>query len=83
MLAPTLFAIFVSAMLQEAETDLHHERGRLRLRTDESVFSLRRPLAGTKTLEKTILDRLFAAVPNSLSMKPISLVLEGKLTNVI
>ena len=64
VLVPTLYAIFFSTMLQEAKKDLH-ERVCMRFRTDESVFSLRRLLAGTKTLEKPILDLLFADFSNS------------------
>lgn len=59
VLAPTLFAIFFSMMLHEAKEDLH-EGIYIRFRTDGSVFNLRCLLARTKTLEKLILDLLFA-----------------------
>ena len=59
VLAPTLFAIFFSMMLQEAKEDLH-EGIYIRFRTDGSVFNLRRLLAHTKTLERLVLDLLFA-----------------------
>ena len=46
-------------MLQEAKEDLH-EGIYIRFRTDGSVFNLRRLLAHTKTLERLVLDLLFA-----------------------
>ena len=58
VLAPTLFAVFFSMMLQEAKEDLH-EGVYIRFRTDGSVFNLRRLLSRTKTLEQLILDLLF------------------------
>ncbi|KAI8484505.1 hypothetical protein Bbelb_377760 [Branchiostoma belcheri] len=61
VLAPTLFTIFFSMMLQQATEDLGDEDGiYIRYRTDGSLFNLRRLQAHTKTLEQLIRELLFA-----------------------
>ena len=61
VLAPTLFTIFFSMMLQRATEDLGDEDGiYIRYRTDGSLFNLRRLQAHTKTLEQLIRELLFA-----------------------
>ena len=61
VLAPTLFTIFFSMMLQRATKDLTDQDGiYIRYRTDGSLFNLRRLQAHTKTLEKMICELLFA-----------------------
>ena len=61
VLAPTLFTIFFSMMLQRATEDLGDEDGiYIRYRTDDSLFNLRRLQAHTKTLEQLIRQLLFA-----------------------
>ncbi|KAI8498190.1 hypothetical protein Bbelb_241340 [Branchiostoma belcheri] len=61
VLAPTLFTIFSSMMLQQATEDLGDEDGiYIRYRTDGSLFNLRRLQANTKTLEQLIRELLFA-----------------------
>ena len=61
VLAPTLFTIFFSMMLQRAMEDLGDEDGiYIRYRTDGSLFNLRRLQAHTKTLEQLIRELLFA-----------------------
>jgi exonuclease III len=61
VLAPTLFSIFFSTMLQKATEDLDDEDGiYIRFRTDGNLFNLRRLQAHTKTLEKLISELLFA-----------------------
>ena len=61
VLAPTLFTIFFSMMLQRATEDLDDEDGVfIRYRTDGSLFNLRRLQAHTKTLEQLIRELLFA-----------------------
>ena len=59
VLAPTLFAIFFSMMLQEATADVT-EGLYIRYRTDGGIFNLRRLLAKTKTTDKNITELLFA-----------------------
>ena len=59
VLAPTLFSVFFSLMLREAKEDLF-EGIYIRFKTNGSVFNLRRLLARTRTLEKLILELLFA-----------------------
>ena len=55
VLAPTLFSIFFSTMLQQATEDLDDEDGvSIRYRTDGSLFNLRRLQAHTKTMEQVI-----------------------------
>ncbi|KAI8495016.1 hypothetical protein Bbelb_270020 [Branchiostoma belcheri] len=61
VLAPTLFTIFFSMMLQQATEDLGDEDGiYIRYRTDGSLFNLRCLQAHTKTLEQLIRELLFA-----------------------
>ena len=61
VLAPTLFSLFFSMMLKQANKDLDEEDGvYVRYRLDGSLFNLRRLQAHTKTLERLILDLLFA-----------------------
>ena len=61
VLAPTLFSIFFSMMLQQAFKDLDDEDGvYIRYRTDGCLFNLRRLKAHTKTLEQLIQELLFA-----------------------
>jgi len=61
VLAPTLFTIFFSMMLQRATADLGDEDGiYIRYRTDGSLFKLRRLQAHTKTKEQLIRELLFA-----------------------
>ena len=61
VLAPTLFTIFFSIMLQRATADLGDEDGiYIRYRTDGSLFNLRRLQAHTKTKEQLIRELLFA-----------------------
>ncbi|KAI8500865.1 hypothetical protein Bbelb_216830 [Branchiostoma belcheri] len=61
VLAPTLFTIFFSMMLQQATEDLGDEDGiYIKYRTDGSPFNLRRLQAHTKTLEQLIRELLFA-----------------------
>ena len=59
VLAPTLFAIFFSMMLQEATADVT-EGLYIRYRTDGGIFNLRRLQAKTKTTERNITELLFA-----------------------
>ena len=55
VLAPTLFAIFFSMMLREANEDLH-EGVDIRFRTDGSVFNVLHLIAHTKTLDLLFAD---------------------------
>ena len=56
VLAPSLFSIFSSMMLQQAMKDADDEDGvYIRYHTDGSLFNLRRLQAHTKTLEQAIL----------------------------
>ena len=59
VLAPTLFSIFFSIMLQEAKEDLM-DGIFLHFRTDGSVFNLCRLLVHNKTIEVLIVELLFA-----------------------
>ena len=59
VLAPTLFSIFFSIMLREANEDLP-DGIYIHFRTDGSLFNLRRLLARTKTIEELITELLFA-----------------------
>ena len=59
VLALTLFSIFFSIMLPEANEDLP-DGIYIRFRTDGSLFNLRRLLARTKTIEKLITELPFA-----------------------
>ena len=59
ILAPTLFSIFLSIMLREAKDGLP-DGIYIRFRADDSLFSLRRLLARTKTIEELMTDLLFA-----------------------
>ena len=59
ILAPTLFSILFSLMLREAKEDLV-DGIFIRFRTDGSIFTLRRLLAHTKTIEVLIVELLFA-----------------------
>ena len=59
VLAPVLFNLFFTCVLNHAIGDL--EQGvYLRYRLDGSLFDLRRLTAKTKTVEKTVLEALFA-----------------------
>ena len=61
VLAPTLFTIFFSMMLQQANADLDDNDGvYIRYRMDGSLFNLRRLKAHTKTLEHLFRELLFA-----------------------
>ena len=61
ILAPTLFSIFFSMMLQHATEVLDVEDGvYIRYRTDSSLFNLRRLQAHTKISERLIRELLFA-----------------------
>ena len=59
VLAPTLFSIFLSIMLREAKEDMP-DGIYIRFRTDGNLFNLQRLLARTKTIEKLIIELLFA-----------------------
>ena len=59
VLALTLFSIFFSIMLREVKEDLP-DGIYIRLRTDGSLFNLRRLLERTKTIEELITELLFA-----------------------
>ena len=60
-LAPILFSIFFSMVLQQAMEDLDEEDGvYIRYRTDGSLFNLRHLQAHTKTLEQLFRELLFA-----------------------
>ena len=59
VLAPVLFNLFITCMLNYATRDL--EQGVcLRYRLDGSLFDLHRLTAKTKTVKKTVLEALFA-----------------------
>ncbi|GFO50142.1 RNA-directed DNA polymerase from mobile element jockey [Plakobranchus ocellatus] len=61
VLAPTLFSIFFSMMLKQANENCEDEDGiYIRYRLDGSLFNLRRLQAHTKTNERLIRDLLFA-----------------------
>lgn len=61
VLAPTLFTIFFSMMLQQATEDLGNEDGiYIKYRTDGNLFNLRRLQAHTKTSEQPVRELLFA-----------------------
>ena len=55
MLAPTLFSIFFSIMLRQAKDGIC-----IRFLKDDSLFHLRRLLTHMKTIEKLIIELLFA-----------------------
>ena len=59
VLAPSLFSIFFSMMLREAKEEVL-DGIYIRLRSDGSLFNLRRLLAHTKTVEQLITELLFA-----------------------
>ena len=59
VIAPTLFSIFFSILLREANEDLP-DGIYIRFRTDGSLFNLRRLLARTKAIEELITELLFA-----------------------
>ena len=58
-LAPTLFSIFFSILLRNAKEDLP-DGIYIRVRTDGSLFNLRRLLARTKNIEEVTTKLLFA-----------------------
>ena len=59
VLAPVLFNLFFTCVLNHAAGDL--EQGvYLRYRHDDPLFDLRRLTAKTKTVKKTVLEALFA-----------------------
>ncbi|XP_050187470.1 uncharacterized protein LOC126648484 [Myiozetetes cayanensis] len=61
VLAPTLFTVFFSMMLQRATADLDDENGvYIRYRTDGSLFNLRQLKAHTKTLNHLVHELLYA-----------------------
>ena len=61
VLAPTLFSIFFTMMLQQATADLDEDDGiYVRYRTDGSLFNLRRLQAHTKTKNHLFREMLFA-----------------------
>ena len=61
VLAPTIFSIFFSMMLEQATDDLEDEDFvYIRYRLDGSLFNLRWLQAHTKTHERLIMDLLFA-----------------------
>ncbi len=61
VLAPTLFTILFSMMLQQTIEDLDNADGvYIRFRLDGSMFNLRRLQAHTKTMELLIRELLFA-----------------------
>ena len=61
VLAPTLFSIFFSMMLEQAAPEKDIDDGvYIRFRTDGSVFNLRRLKSTTLTSEKLIHELLFA-----------------------
>ena len=59
-IAPTLFYIFFSIILDEAKYDLS-DGIYIRFRTDGSLFNLRRLLERTKTIEELITELLLFA----------------------
>ena len=61
VLAPTLFSIFFSMMLEQASDGIEdNDLVYIRFRLDGSLFNLRRLQAHTKTHEKLVKDLLFA-----------------------
>ena len=59
VLAPVLFNLFFTCALNHAIRDLE-QRVYLRCRLDGSLFDIRRPTTKTKTVQKTVLETLFA-----------------------